>query len=293
VFSEVCSAQSGNGAGKPMPIFLDRHDMKGTSATEAAEAHLKDLHIQARYGVKFLTYWFDEDRGTAFCLIDAPDKETAQRVHRDAHGHVAGEIIDVALSAVDAFLGRISDPAPTVPSRMLLGDPAHRTIMFTDIVESTEMTARLGDQAATELVRAHDSLVRRALARHDGREVKHLGDGIMASFDSAQSAVECARVIQESFQRYNRASSEPIHVRIGLDCGEPIEDSHDLFGSTVQRASRMCSAAGIDRILVSNRVREEFQDDLDFADCGWKELKGFQQPVHVFECNWRAEEGEV
>jgi class 3 adenylate cyclase len=161
--------------------------------------------------------------------------------------------------------------------------------MFTDMVESTEMTARLGDLAATELVRAHDALVRRALAQHDGREVKHLGDGIMASFDAAQAAVGCAREIQSSFERYNQASAEPIHIRIGLDCGEPIEDSHDLFGSTVQRASRICSAASTDQILVSNRVREEYHDQSSFADYGSKNLKGFRQPVQVFECKWRVE----
>jgi class 3 adenylate cyclase len=270
-----------------MPLFLDRHDMKGTSATEVAEAHLKDLSIQDSYGVKFLTYWFDEERGTTFCLVDAPDKETAQRVHRDAHGHVAGEIIDVSLSAVEAFLGRISDPHAQPTSD--IAAPAHRTIMFTDIVESTEMTARLGDSAATELVRAHDALVRRALARHGGREVKHLGDGIMASFDSTQAAVECAGAIQQSFERYNRASAEPIHVRIGLDCGDPIEDSSDLFGSTVQRASRICSTADTDQVLVSNTVREECLDQSGFADCGFKSLKGFREPVQVFEYNTPAE----
>jgi hypothetical protein len=85
-----------------MPIFLDRHDMTGTNAEEVAEAHIRDLEIQDGYGVKFLTYWFDQERGTTFCLVDAPDAETAQRVHRDAHGHVAGEIIEVDLSAVEA-----------------------------------------------------------------------------------------------------------------------------------------------------------------------------------------------
>ncbi len=271
-----------------MPIFLDRHDLKGTSAIEVAEAHLKDLALQDRYGVKFLTYWFDEDRGTTFCLIDAPDKETAQQVHREAHGHVAGEIIDVSLSAVEAFLGRISDPQPTAQSTMALAEPAHRTVMFTDMVASTEMTARLGDAAATELVRAHDALVRRGLARYGGRETKHLGDGIMASFDSTQAAVECARAIQQSFERYNRAALEPIHIRIGLDCGEPIEESRDLFGSTVQRASRLCNAASADQILVSSAVWEECQDDAGFVDCGLHSLKGFRQPVQVFQCDWRG-----
>jgi class 3 adenylate cyclase len=274
-----------------MPLFLDRHDMKGTSAAEVAEAHMKDLAVQDQYGVKFLTYWFDEDRGTTFCLVDAPDKETAQRVHRDAHGHVAGEIIDVSLSAVEAFLGRISDPHAASKGPGMIEDPAHRAIMFTDIVESVEMTARLGDAGATELIRAHDSLVRRALARFEGREVKHLGDGIMASFDSSQSAVECARAIQQSFERYNRQSPEPLHVRIGLDCGEPIEDSRDLFGATVQRASRMCSAAEPDQILVSEAVRQECDAGGGFIHFGTKRLKGFQQPVPAFECSWRDEGG--
>jgi class 3 adenylate cyclase len=261
--------------------------MKGTSASQVADAHRSDLAVQDRYGVKFLTYWFDEERGTVFCLVDAPDKETAQQVHWEAHGHVAGEIIQVSLSAVEAFLGRLSSPEQASQPAPGQGEPAHRAVMFTDIVESTEMTARLGDAGATELVRAHDSLIRRTLARYDGHEVKHLGDGIMVSFGSSHAAVECARAIQQAFERYNRAGAEPIHIRIGLDAGDPIEDSRDLFGSTVQRASRICNAANTDQILVSNTVREECQSEFRFVDCGSKSLKGFLQPVQVFECGWR------
>ena len=96
-----------------MPIFLDRHDnLKGLTAADIAEAHRKDLEIQERYGVHFLTYWFDEARGTDFCLVDAPDVATAMRVHDEAHGDVAKNVIEVDLSAVEAFLGRVSDPAP-------------------------------------------------------------------------------------------------------------------------------------------------------------------------------------
>jgi class 3 adenylate cyclase len=272
-----------------MPIFLDRHDMKGTTAEEVAQAHLKDLAIQDRYGVKFLTYWFEYHRGTTFCLVDAPKMETALHVHREAHGQVGSEIIEVALSAVEAFLGRISDPKPAAKSVSVRLDSGHRTIMFTDIVESTEMTARLGDIAATELVRAHDALVRRALAKHGGREVKHLGDGIMASFDSAVAAVECARMIQRSFEKYNRTSSEPIHVRIGLHSGDPVEDTRDLFGATVQLTSRLCNAAEADQILVSSCTRDECSGEDGFLAAGFKVLKGFAAPVQAFECVWRSE----
>lgn len=269
-----------------MAIFMDRHDLKGTTAAEIAEAHRKDLEIQDQYGVKFLTYWFDENRGTTFCLVDAPDKDTAQCVHREAHGHVAGEVVEVALSAVEAFLGRIQDPEPPSGHSRADLDSGHRAIMFTDIVGSTKMTERLGDRVATEMVRAHDSIVRRCLNVSRGREVKHTGDGIMASFASTAEAIDCAVAIQQGFERYNRGNAEPLHIRIGLDCGEPVEDSNDLFGSTVQLAARLCSAASPDQILVSENIRREHSNSAIFQPTKRRRLKGFSQAVPAFECAW-------
>jgi len=80
-----------------MPIFLDRHDLRGLTAADIAEAHRKDLEVQERYCVRFLTYWFDEGRGAGFCLIDASDIATAMRVHDEAHGDVAKDVIEVIL----------------------------------------------------------------------------------------------------------------------------------------------------------------------------------------------------
>lgn len=269
-----------------MPIFMDRHDMKGITAAEIAEAHRKDLEVQDRYGVRFLTYWFDDKRGTTFCLIDAPDKDTAQCVHREAHGHVAGEVVEVALSAVEAFLGRIQDPEPTPDRSGAQMDSGHRAIMFTDIVGSTRMTERLGDRRATELVRAHDSIVRRCLNRTGGHEVKHTGDGIMASFATTPEAIDCAASIQQEFQRFNLGNPEPIHIRIGLDCGEPVEDSNDLFGSTVQRAARLCSAAAADHVLVSEDICLEDGGPNIFKRTKNRRFKGFSNPVPAFEFIW-------
>lgn len=271
-----------------MAIFLDRHDMTGVTAAEIADAHRKDLEIQDQYGVKFLTYWFDQQRGTTFCLVDAPDKHTAQCVHREAHGHMAGEIVEVALSAVEAFLGRIQDPEPPSGQMHASPDSGHRAIMFTDIVGSTRMTERLGDRMATEMVRAHDSIVRRCLNATGGREVKHTGDGIMASFAATTDAVDCAITVQQGFARYNRGNAEPLHIRIGLDCGEPVEDSNDLFGSTVQLAARLCSAASSDQILVSANIHRECGRRDIFEPLKPRRLKGFSQAVRSFQCVWSA-----
>ncbi len=270
-----------------MPIFLDRHDLKGLTAADIAEAHRKDLEVQDEYGVRFLTYWFDERRGAGFCLIDAPDIETAMQVHEEAHGEVAKDVIPVDLSAVEAFLGRISDPAPAGGGAGIAIDSALRAIMFTDIVDSTGMTARLGDARALELVRAHDALVRRALDEKAGREVKHTGDGIMASFADASAAVACACAIQQAFDAFNLASSDKLRVRIGVDVGEPIADTNDLFGATVQKAARLCQAAEPDGILVSRAVRDLLSQAPECRSLGTRALKGFEAPVELYEIAWR------
>ena len=108
--------------------------------------------------------------------------------------------------------------------------------MFTDMVGSTEMTTQLGDTMAVELLKAHDAIIRRSLEQHGGSEVKHLGDGIMASFDDVPASVACAITIQQGFASYNEISEIAIRVRIGINAGEPVEESDDLFGSAVQMA---------------------------------------------------------
>jgi class 3 adenylate cyclase len=271
----------------PVPIYLDRHDLSGLTATDIAEAHRKDLEVQGQYGVRFLTYWFDETRGTGFCLIDAPDIETAMRVHDEAHGDVAKDVIEVDLSAIQAFLGRVSDPEPSTGTNKVTIDSALRAIMFTDIVGSTSMTERLGDARSVEMVRAHDALVRRALHDKGGRMVKHTGDGIMASFDDATASVQCARAIQQAFDAFNLASKEKLRVRIGIDVGEPIADSNDLFGATVQLAARLCQLAEPDAILVSNAVQDRLREPLHVTNIGPHHLKGFPQPIDVFGVEWR------
>jgi hypothetical protein len=160
--------------------------------------------------------------------------------------------------------------------------------MFTDIVGSTEMTARLGDSAALELVRAHDALVRRGLEAYGGREIKHTGDGIMASFDNVANSVRAAADIQRRFAAYNADASETLSVRIGIDAGEPVEDHSDLFGSTVQLAARLCSEAEANGIIVSGFARELCQEDAArFVALGERRFKGFADKAQVFRFEWR------
>ena len=272
-----------------LPIFMDRHDLRGMKQADVAEAHRRDVDIQDRHGVKYMAYWFDEENGAAFCLVHAPDAAIAERVHREAHGEIANAIIPVDLVAIEAFLGRIGDPRASPGGAAPVVDSGLRAVIFTDIVGSTEMTARLGDSAALELVRAHDALVRRGLDAHHGREVKHTGDGIMASFDNVSSAVRAAADIQQRFAAYNADASESISVRIGIDAGEPVAEHNDLYGATVQLAHRLCSEAEANGIVVSGRVRELCKEDgTRFVALGDRRLKGFAEKIPAFRLEWRS-----
>jgi adenylate cyclase len=182
------------------------------------------------------------------------------------------------VSAVDAFMSdALAPPAPS-PGGV-------HTILFTDIADSTALTQRLGDAQAQELVRAHNAIVREALAAHGGTETKHTGDGIMASFSTASGAIECAVAIQRAVAERNDAN---LQVYIGLNAGEPVAEEQDLFGTAVQLARRLCDQAEAGQILASDVVRQLVAGKgFSFADRGAVPLKGFEEPVRIFDVSWR------
>ena len=207
-----------------MPVYMDRHYIEGATQHAVADAHQKDLALQDKYKIKFLTYWFDEARCTAFCLIESPNRNTIEQAHNEAHGSVPNEVLEVDPSVVDAFLGRIKDPPRSDPlaakSAEIAMDAGFRVIMFTDLKDSTLMTTLYGDTKALHLLHIHNALTRNSLKAHRGREVKHTGDGFMASFVSVSDAVQCAVDIQNAFAVYNKKNPEtPLILRIGLSAG--------------------------------------------------------------------------
>jgi class 3 adenylate cyclase len=268
-----------------MPMYMDIHEVQGATAEDVARAHAADMQIQQKYGVVYHKYWFNESRGKIFCLCSAPSAESAASVHREAHGLVASKIIEVEPEIADGFLGgsEVNPAGAAVVPGGAANDPGIRTIMFTDIVDSTALTQRLGDEAAMAFLGVHDTIVRDALAALGGREVKHTGDGIMACFLSTVSAVRCATRIQRALAEHGQLATQvQVRVRIGAAAGEPVENHTDLFGSTVQLAARLCSHAKPEQRLVSNAVAELcLGKGLNFQDLGEVSLKGFERPVRV------------
>lgn len=192
-----------------------------------------------------------------------------------------------------AALAELLGTGKPVGARDVSGRPAPagagvRAILFTDLVEHTEMMSRLGDERGREVLREHEAVTRRLLSEYGGAEVKSMGDGFMAAFGSVAKAVECAIALQRAFAARNESGAEPVSVRVGLNVGEPIEDDGDLFGATVIMASRIAARAEGGEILVANAVRELCSGKgFLFADRGDFVAKGFEEPVRVYEVSWR------
>ena len=270
-----------------MPLYMDVHsNLSGAKAQDVADAHVRDLAVQERHGVQYHTYWFNESAGKVFCLMDAPTKEAAVAVHKEAHGLVADEIIEVSRGMVDALM----QPDASLYPNSQGADTAFRAVVFTDMEGSTAMSDQLGDEAAMAHVRAHDAIMRNCLAEHRGVEVKHTGDGIMASFVSVGRAIDCAIAVQRALANHNDANVElPLRVRIGMSAGEPVAQHADLFGAAVNLARRTCDFADPGQILVTGVVRDLcIGKTFAFVDRGDVPLKGFSAPMRLFEVDWRA-----
>jgi class 3 adenylate cyclase/pimeloyl-ACP methyl ester carboxylesterase len=197
------------------------------------------------------------------------------------------------ISAIGDLLGTDTQAARDDRAGKSRGESGVRTILFTDMVEHTAMMGRLGDRAGREVLREHERLTREMLRAHGGSEIKTMGDGFMASFASPARAVECAIALQRAFEDLHHGSgadpsTEPIHIRIGLNAGEPIEEGGDLFGATVIMASRIAAHAKGGEILASDVVRGLCSGKgLLFADRGENVLRGFEDPVRLYEVSWQ------
>lgn len=240
-----------------MPIYMDRHDIPGVTAKDVAEAHQEDLKIQNNYDCRALTYWFDEEKGMAFCLIEAPDKAAVQNLHNRAHGLIPNQIIEVEPKVVEAFLGRIKDPEEQgTDDHMPINDPAFRTIMVIDLDETVQVNSKVETKEAYNILKKIHKTIREELNEHKGLEAEHTNECFIASFASVNQSVLCALAIQKHFRKYNAVAEHKINARIGLSAGVPVSGDNVFFGSTIKLAKRLCFIAPTEHIMLASLVNE-------------------------------------
>ena len=250
-----------------MPIYMDRHDLEAATAKDVAEAHREDLKIQHHYNCKGLTYWYDEERGTAFCLIEAPNADCVKRMHDDAHGLVPHQIIEVEPNVVSAFLGRIEDPKSDKQlegsDQPIIDESAYRIIMYICLKDIIVLKSILEKSKADKVVNTSRDIIQRSINRYKGREVKKNRKRLILSFTSAASAVMCALEIQDEIKKaIDRNFLVTFNIKISLSAGSPVTEKNELFGDTVQLAARLCEVANQQQVVMSSEVREAYNNEI-------------------------------
>src|SRR3954451_11507111 len=163
------------------------------------------------------------------------------------------------------------------------------TILFTDLVGSTDLAARIGDVAADTLRRDHFSDLRGAIAETGGREVKTIGDAVMVTYPSAADALAGAVAMQRAVARRNRRSDgTKLAMRVGISAGDATFEDDDWFGTPVIEASRLCAAADGGQILASDLVRSlaGSRSGSELRPLEARQLKGLLEPIALCEVRW-------
>lgn len=223
-----------------MPLFLDLHDLpEGITAAHVAEMHQADLDIEHKYNCRGLTYWCDEKRKTAFCLIDAPNKQALIDLHENAHGAIPTRIIEVNDTIVESFLGRIEDPEKSKNvSLNIINDPAFRTIMVVKIKNKTLRTTDVNILKAA--IRGYTTSVKTVISKYNGRLVKQEANRFLISFESVSNAINCGINIQEL---HNAVITPDLEFKIGISAGIPVTDKQGIFEDTIKTSDYLSDIA--------------------------------------------------
>jgi AraC-like DNA-binding protein len=244
-----------------MPVFMDRHDVAGNiTAEHVAHIHQEDLKVQGQFGCRGLTYWFDEVRKTAFCLIEAPNAEAIEKMHNLAHGDTPNQVIEVDMAIVESFLGRIQDPQKTEDTELnIIRDPAFRTIMVVSLKQLSLLPRN--DNAFTTSLNNFYTAVLQLLTNYDGKLVNQTENKFLISFKTVSKAVGAAFDIQSLFRNFERSVHNDLAVlKIALSAGVPVTKKPMLFEDTIKLAERICKIARAE-LIITSEVRELYNSE--------------------------------
>jgi AraC-like DNA-binding protein len=243
-----------------MPLFMDYHMVSDIDIDAVKQGHKADKSIQEKYGVKYIQFWVNQEAGTIFCLIEAPDKEACEKVHQEAHGNIACQIVQVERGFYKLFMGE----SHQLNEGIVVGkdgglDKACRFVLAIDILEITKATGS-DDLKRLIIPEKPKELIRQIIPAYEGREMKTGDyDGILCVFTEAEEALGSAIEVQkELLKRMEGADDESWNIRfkIGVGGGQPVTMGDQFFEDTIHLARRLSLIAGDGEILVSNMVRK-------------------------------------
>lgn len=223
-----------------MPLFLDLHDLpEGITAQHVAEMHKADINIEHKYDCRGLTYWCDEKRKTAFCLIEAPNRQALIDLHKNAHGAIPTRIIEVNDTIVESFLGRIEDPEKSKKIHLnIINEPAFRTLVVVKIKCKILISKNVGHLKTA--IKSHSKMIHALTSQHKGRVVKQDLSRFLIAFDAVTDAINCGIKIQESLHSVMPSN---LKFKIGVSAGIPVTENDSIFEDTIKTSDYLSDIA--------------------------------------------------
>tara|TARA_R110002020_G_scaffold134179_1_gene299283 strand:+ start:144 stop:1235 length:1092 start_codon:yes stop_codon:yes gene_type:complete len=238
-----------------MPLYMDRHNIpKEITADHVFEMHQQDLKVEHKFGCRGITYWCDETRKNAFCLIEAPNEKALKDMHAFSHGDVPNEIVEVDENIVKTFLGRINDPPNdenTEPN--IIRDSAFRAIMSITFKKDSLMSNFKDLKVFVDELES-------SINEFEGTIVKHSFQNFLISFTSVTKAVCCAQKIQSDFQNFLKTNNQRFKLKIGLGAGLPVTEENGFFKETIQLTQWLCDAIK-GEIVLSSQVKFNYETE--------------------------------
>ena len=244
-----------------VPLFMDVHKGAEFTLEDVKRNHLADLEVQSKYGVRYVQYWVNDDAGMVFCLMEGPNKEACEKVHQEAHGDIACNVIQVEKGDYELLMG-VTTIDEFEMAHNLQGevDSGYRIFVSINFI------------GPEKLLIEPEFLTGKILRELGGRELIHPGPEIMGVFNSCRQAVQCAKSIQSEMKDFlfQQDLMDRVEFRIAVAAGEPVTNNDGLFGDTLQLVSRLNSLTGKNQIILSSLVKDlcKERDEGKHADEG-------------------------
>jgi AraC-like DNA-binding protein len=237
---------------------MDLHIIPGVTAKAAAEAHRQDLVIQKKYDCNCMTYWVDEEKGRAFCLIEAPSAEAVKKLHKNAHGLMPHKIIEVNDTVVESFLGRIYDPETpqTLEDQLkVFNDPAFRVLVLIQTTDPLFVIDELEKKERGNLFTQFNKRIKEKSIEFEGKIAEQDENISIISFTSAFNAIGCSMSL---FDALSSSEMESLGLKISVNAGMPVTETKNerVFGETIEFAKQMFYLDHPHRVTVASIIKE-------------------------------------
>lgn len=249
-----------------MPLYMDFHQFDAVTVEDVKKAHIADLSVQEKYGVRYLQFWVNELTGSVFCLMEGPGPEACEKCHQKAHGNIACNIQEVEAGFFNLFMGKglPTDNHLTLTSTGDI-DVANRTILVTDIRGNISIKDVVDYKLISTSHQAKE-LVRKLIEEKNGRFVEYsTDDSLIGVFVSSVDAIRCAKSIQDKLLKSSsKVENDPwnIEFRISLNQGQPLTETGGFFQETLNKSKRLCLITHKNEILLSHNLLETYSREL-------------------------------